>query len=78
MFAPYLDASGLRAALPGATYAALPEATPFSAMATCKPEGAEILAAEGEDDAICREDGAARERSHARLADMIADAPESR
>ena len=72
--APYLDASGLQAALPGATYATLPDATPFSAMATCTPGGAEILAAEGEDDAICREDPAARERTHARLADMIAEA----
>ncbi len=72
--APHLDAASLQAALPGATYAALPDATPFSAMATCTPRGAEILTSEGEDDAICREDPAARERTHARLADMIAGA----
>jgi predicted dienelactone hydrolase len=72
--APGLDASGLHAAIPGATYASLPDATPFSAMAACTPHGAEILRAEGEDDAICAEDGPARERTHARLAEMIAGA----
>ena len=69
-----LDAAPSQAALPGATYATLPDATPFSAMATCTPRGAEILTSEGEDDTICREDPAARERTHARLADMIAGA----
>ena len=72
--APHLDAASLQVALPGATYAALPDATPFSAMASCTSRGAEILNSEGEDDAICREDAAARERTHARLADMIAGA----
>jgi predicted dienelactone hydrolase len=70
--APFLDASGLKAA--GVSYTALPGATPFSAMAACRPHGAEILAEEGEDDAICREDATARDRTHARLADMIAEA----
>lgn len=72
--APYLDASGLPASLPGATYATLEGATPFSAMAACTTKGAAILAAEGEDDAICGEPGAARERTHERLAGMIAEA----
>jgi hypothetical protein len=47
-------------------------------MATCKPRGAEILAAEGEDDAICREDRAQREHTHAGLADLIAEALRAR
>jgi predicted dienelactone hydrolase len=71
---PGLDASGLQGAIPGATYAAVPDATQFSAMAACTPQGAEILLEEGEDDAICSEAGPARERTHARLAEMIADA----
>jgi hypothetical protein len=70
----YLDASGLQAAMPGATYIALPDATPMDAMAVCRPQGAETLAAEGEDDAICRGDAAAREHSHAELANRIAEA----
>ena len=70
----YLDASAMQASLPDVSYATLPDATPFSAMATCTTEGAEILASEGEDDAICREDAAERGRAHARLADMIAEA----
>jgi predicted dienelactone hydrolase len=68
------DASGLQTAIPGATYAAVPDATSFSAMAACKPQGADILLAEGEDDAICHEDARARERTHARLAIVIVDA----
>jgi predicted dienelactone hydrolase len=70
--APFLDASGLQAE--GVAYTALAGATPFSAMAACQPHGAGILAEEGEDDEICREDAALRERTHARLADMIAEA----
>lgn len=73
---PYLDASGLQA--DGVSYSALPEATAFSAMAMCQPRGGRILAAEGEDDTICKEDGAARSLAHARLADMIAEALKSR
>jgi predicted dienelactone hydrolase len=72
--APALDASGLQRVVPGATYAAVPDATPFSAMATCKPEGAMLLLAEGEDDAICSDPAAARERIHTSLAETIADA----
>ncbi|MFT3971963.1 MAG: hypothetical protein QM699_00340 [Amaricoccus sp.] len=74
--APYLDASGLRAE--SAAYASIPGATPFSAMALCQPRGAKILAAEGEDDTICSEDAEERGRVHARLADMIAEALETR
>lgn len=72
--APGLDASGLEGAIPGATFAALPGATPLSAMAVCKPKGAAILSEEGEDDAICAEAGPARDSVHTRLAGMIADA----
>jgi len=74
--APGLDASGLHSTIPGATFAAVPDATPFSAMAACKPQGAAILSAEGEDDAICGEAGPARDGTHTRLAEMIADAIE--
>jgi predicted dienelactone hydrolase len=72
--ARYLDASGLQAAMPGAPCIALPDASPMDAMAACKPQGAEILAAEGEDDAICRGDAAAREHAHVELATRIAEA----
>jgi predicted dienelactone hydrolase len=72
--ARYLDALGLQAAMPGATYIALPDASPMDAMAVCRPLGAEILAAEGEDDAICRGNAAAREHAHAELATRIAEA----
>jgi predicted dienelactone hydrolase len=72
--APHLDASEVPASLPGATYVTLPGATSLSAMATCKPGGAEILLAEGEDDAICREGPSLRDRAHAWLADLIAGA----
>lgn len=72
--APYLDASGLQALLPGARYVTFPEAGPFSAMAVCKPKGAAILAEEGEDDSICREEAEARTQLHARLAGMIDEA----
>lgn len=68
----FLATSGLRAALPGATAVSLPDATMMSAMATCTPRGGVILAEEGEDDAICREDAATRNRIHAALADAIA------
>jgi predicted dienelactone hydrolase len=70
---PEFDASGLLAAIPGATYTVVPEATPFSAMAVCRPQGAAILLDEGEDATICAEPPLERERIHARLAAMIAD-----
>jgi predicted dienelactone hydrolase len=70
---PGLEASGLQEAIPGSTYAGVPDATRFSAMAACKPQGAAILLEEGEDDTICGEGGLARERIHTRLAEMIAD-----
>jgi predicted dienelactone hydrolase len=56
-------------------YAAISDATPFSAFAECKAEAAALLAEEGEDDSICR-DGGGRSRAeiHAEIASLIASA----
>ena len=71
---PGLRAAELGAAIPGARYRAIPDATPFSAFASCKPEGAAILEEEGESGAICRESsGRERDAIHAELAASIAD-----
>lgn len=67
------DASKLRAASSRITYAMLLGATRFSAFSLCKPNGAAILAEDGGDDAICRDETAEhRERVHEELAALLA------
>jgi predicted dienelactone hydrolase len=66
------DASKLRTASPRITYAMLLGATRFSVFSLCKPKGAAILAEDGGDDAICRDETAEhRERVHEELAALI-------
>jgi predicted dienelactone hydrolase len=66
------EASKLRTASSRITYAMLLGATRFSAFSLCKPKGAAILAEDGGDDAICRDETAEhRERVHEELAALI-------
>lgn len=66
------DAAKLRAASSRITYAMLLGATRFSVFGLCKPKGAAILAEDGGEDAICREETAEhRERIHEELAALI-------
>lgn len=66
------DASKLRGTSSRITYAMLLGATRFSAFSLCKPKGAAILAEDGGDDAICRDETVEhRERVHEELAALI-------
>ena len=66
------EASKLRTASPRITYAMLLGATRFSVFSLCKPKGAAILAEDGGDDAICRDETAEhRERVHEELAALL-------
>lgn len=66
------DAAKLRAASPLITYAMLLGATRFSVFSLCKPKGAAILAEDGGEDALCRDETAEhRERIHEELATLI-------
>jgi predicted dienelactone hydrolase len=69
---PGLDASILETLIPGVAYAAIAEATPFSAFSECTPKAAAILAEEGEDATICS-DGGSRLRTeiHAEIGRLI-------
>ena len=67
------DAAKLGSASPLITYATLPGATRFSAFSLCKPKGAAILAEDGGDDAICRDETAEQRADiHDELAALIA------
>lgn len=58
--------------IPGADYRIVPDATHFSFLARCKPKGADILAREGEPDAICADAGGRdRVAIHAELSTLI-------
>jgi predicted dienelactone hydrolase len=69
---PGLDASVLNSRLSGASYQAIPDASPFSAFSECGPKAKSILAEEGEDEAICG-DGGQRSRKdiHSELGQAI-------
>jgi predicted dienelactone hydrolase len=70
---PAFDASQLGSASPRITYAPLPGATRYSAFSPCKPKGAAILAEDGGDDAICRDETAEQRADiHDELAALIA------
>ncbi|MCG7393363.1 dienelactone hydrolase family protein [Microvirga sp. ACRRW] len=70
---PAVEGSKLARSIPGGGYDAVPDASHFSFLGECKPEGPELLKAEGDEDPLC-EDGGARPRAaiHAQLADRIA------
>lgn len=58
--------------VPGATYRIVPDATHFSFLAECKPQGAGILIDEGEADPLCDDAGGrARSDIHAELTTHI-------
>jgi predicted dienelactone hydrolase len=68
---PGMDASKMAAHLPGANYAIIPEAGPFSSFGECKPKGSEILKEEG-GETLCDDAGAMpRAEMHKRLAAMF-------
>ncbi len=70
---PRLDASAAAAQIPDGRYETLPDATTFSAFDQCTPQGAAILAADGDDELLCRDGGfRPREQIHAQLVSMIA------
>ncbi|MFC4171178.1 alpha/beta hydrolase family protein [Microvirga sp. GCM10011540] len=72
---PAVEGSALAEAIPGAEYETVPDAIHFSFLGECKPEGAAVLKAEGDEDPLC-DDGGSRPRAalHAELASMIAAA----
>jgi predicted dienelactone hydrolase len=57
-----IDGSKIAAAIQGAQYHTVDDAVHYSFLGECKPNGKEILAAEGEADPLC-DDGGARARS---------------
>lgn len=64
-----VEAEALVPLVPNATLERIPDATHFSFLGLCRPEGAEILKAEGETDPLCDEIG---DRDRAALHDDIA------
>jgi predicted dienelactone hydrolase len=68
-----IDAAALLKHLPGAEYRTIADGFHFSFLGVCKPNGKQVLAAEGETDPLC-EDGGGRQRPeiHRELASMIA------
>ncbi|WP_035484822.1 alpha/beta hydrolase family protein [Geminicoccus roseus] len=68
---PGMDAAPAVLAIPGAAYERVEDAFFFSAFAPCQPKGAAFLEEEGEDPAICGQDGPPRTEIHAALAEMI-------
>jgi predicted dienelactone hydrolase len=67
------DTAALARVIPGARQVRMPDATSFSTFGLCTPQGAALLQAEGEDEAVCREDGPrSRAEIHAELARLIA------
>ncbi len=69
---PAIEGSKLARAIPGAGYDTVSDATHYSFLGECKPEGPAILKAEGDEDPLC-EDGGSRPRAaiHAQLVNMI-------
>lgn len=67
-----VDATQLAPWVPASRYAFVPDATHFSFLGVCKPNGAALLAMEGEFDPVC-EDGGGRPRAeiHAELVQTI-------
>jgi predicted dienelactone hydrolase len=67
-----VDATRLAPLVPAARYAFLPDATHFSFLGVCRPNGAALLSSEGETDPVC-EDGGGRPRPaiHAELLQTI-------
>lgn len=70
---PAVEGARIARTIPGAGYETVADATHFSFLGECKPEGPAILKAEGDDEPLC-EDGGSRPRTaiHAQLADSIA------
>lgn len=71
---PALDAAELKARIPEASYAQIPDATRFDAFGECKAKGAAILREEGEDENLCEGGTSRRAEIHAQLAAMISAA----
>lgn len=69
-----LDGAALARLIPGAQFALVPRATPFSAFSLCAAGAGERLAAEGDAMAICQETAAERSAMHQTIADLIAHA----
>ena len=66
------DLAVLHERIPQARYAAISDATPFSAFGQCTPKASTILAEEGEDDAICRDgENRSREEIQAEIGGII-------
>lgn len=67
-----VDARRAAAFIPRAEHLQVPDATHFSFLAECKPNGPRILEKEGEMDALCGDAGGqSRAEIHRRLADLI-------
>jgi predicted dienelactone hydrolase len=69
---PAVAGAALARTIPGARYETVPDATHFSFLGECKPEGPAVLKTEGDEDPLC-EDGGSRPRAaiHAQLGEMI-------
>ncbi|HUC19348.1 MAG TPA: hypothetical protein VMA37_16840 [Acetobacteraceae bacterium] len=66
------DASRLASEIPGATYATIPKAGPFSSFPECKPNALSFLKGEGEGALLCSDSsGRSRPDIHSALASMI-------
>lgn len=69
---PAVAARHVADAIQGASYRTVPDAIHFSFLGTCKPNGKDILKAEGETDPLCEDGGGrSREAIHEELARMI-------
>ncbi len=67
-----VDAAAAAALVPQARYHIVPDASHFSFLAECKPAGADILAKEGEPDALCDDAGGQSRRDiHETLVELI-------
>jgi predicted dienelactone hydrolase len=73
LFETDIDASGLTALLPAASHVTIAPARHYSALATCTPDGAAILADEGEPPICTDPAGADRDAVHAQMITSIAD-----
>lgn len=70
-----IDASAIADTIPDARYALIEDASHFSLFAECKPDGADIAAAEGIDEPVCRDGGVrSRKALHEQMIGLVADA----
>ncbi|MEZ4869439.1 MAG: hypothetical protein R3C14_49405 [Caldilineaceae bacterium] len=69
---PGLNAASLEGLIPRATYETVPDATQFSAFSECTAKGALILQEEGDNAALCTDEGTrSRADIHRQLVEMI-------